>query len=66
MHEANHRQSEVGLYGQRKSRCADAARELHMERTWMLSPIERIRLSLSLGRRLPHLIPGPLPTNQRG
>ena len=49
----------MGLYGQRKSRCADAARELHMERTWMLSPIERIRLSLSLGRRLCHLMPDP-------
>lgn len=63
MYKTNHRQGEVGLYGQRRSACADAARELHIERTWTLTPIERIRLSLSLGRRLRHLMRDTLRTN---
>ena len=66
MDETNSQRRGNGLYGQRKSRCSDAARELHIERTWMLAPIERIRLSLSLGRRLRRLTPKPGPTGARG
>ena len=55
MDESSNQRRGNGLYGQRRSRCSDAARELHIERTWMLAPIERIRLALSLGRRLQRL-----------
>ena len=66
MDETNKQHRATGLYGQRRSRCSDAARELHIERTWMLAPIERIRLALSLGRRLQRLRSDPEPAGTRG
>ena len=56
---------ESGLHGQRRSRCSDTARELRIERTWALAPIERIRLSPSLGRRLRRVTLKPGPTGAR-
>ena len=66
MGETNYIRGRTGLYGQRRSQCSDAARELHFERTWTLTPIERIRLSLSLGRRLRRLVSDPALTGARG
>ena len=66
MDETNRRRQRTGLYGQRISRCADASRELHIERTWMLDPVERIRFSLSLGRRLGRLAKRPVVTRTLG
>ena len=66
MDETKERHRATGLYGQRRSRCSDAARELHIERTWKLAPIERIRLALSLGRRLQRLRSDPDPAGTRG
>ena len=66
MDEATNQHRGTGFYGQRRSRCSDAAREMHIERTWMLAPIERIRLALSLGRRLRRLRSDPDPAGTRG
>ena len=66
MDETQRAHRETGLYGQRKSRSADTARELHIERTWALDPIERIRLSLSLGRRLRRLADRSVAARARG
>lgn len=66
MDETPREQGVEGLYGQRRSRCADAARKLHIERTLAMAPIERIRLALSLGRRLRRLSSRPAAARARG
>jgi hypothetical protein len=46
-----------GLYGQRPSKSADAARRLPFERLAAMTPRERVLLALSLKERMRYITP---------
>ncbi|NBD10458.1 MULTISPECIES: hypothetical protein [Corallococcus] len=46
-----------GLYGQRPSKSADAARRLQFERLAAMTPRERVLLALSLKERMRYITP---------
>jgi len=54
-----------GLYGQRPSKSADAARRREFERMAAMTPRERVLLALSLKERM-RLMRGPSESSQAG